>query len=60
MARKTISISINESLIEDVDVIRGNMARSQFIERVLLLFCHKDKESIREIPKEEIKEEVPG
>ena len=62
MARKTISISINESVVEDVDMSRGNMARSQFIERVLFLFFHKGdvqkSESIRENPKEETKEEV--
>lgn len=57
MGRRTISISINENLVEDVDMSRGNMARSQFIERVLFLFFHKGK-IIREKPKGEIKEEV--
>ena len=58
MGRRTISISINDVLVEDIDMSRGNMARSQFIERVLLIFFHKEKKSIREIPKEEIPKEV--
>ena len=64
MARKTISISVDDRVIEDVDMSRGNMARSKFIERVLFLFLHKgvvpQSESTREKPKEEIKEEVMG
>ena len=59
MAKRTISISIHDGLIEDIDRTRGNTARSQFVERVLFLFLHRD-ESIREIQKEKIEEVVAG
>lgn len=62
--KKTISITVDERIIEDVDMSRGKRARSGFIERVLWMFFNQgvtpQSESRGEEEKEEIKMEVAG
>lgn len=49
MVKKIISISIDPGLVEEVDMRRGNLPRSQFIERLIFGLFHKREENIGEV-----------